>query len=323
MTSTPKAPSAGNPFSVPAQRRTLPIETTPHLTFNAPTGDIIITVEMITPEIAKAWLDEYNNHNRKLMSVRADAHARDMAADNWLFIGDTIRFSTDTSGLPLLIDGQHRLEGIAKSGIAQTYIVVRGLPLDAQEVIDTGKFRSFSDSLKLEGWSNEYHAAAVIRRLLLWDSRVVPGIRAGGGGTNKASVAGSNPTKAELLAFGNKRRADVEESMKVVKAMSTKVITAPPAVVAAAWILLADVDRTGADLFIFEHLIGGKYLDRDDHPAKALRDRLTRSDRWKPTPGEAFMMILKAWNHWRLGEWVERIIPPRNGGWDPANVVIR
>src|ERR1044072_7644145 len=135
------------------------------LTVFLPTGPVTITVEDVTPEMAEAWLNEYNTRNRKLYTDRSTALARDIEHGAWLFNGDAIRFAQD-GARTVLIDGQHRLEAIHSSGETVLCLVVRGLPLAAQEIIDTGKTRTFGDTLRIEGWGNEKNNQALTPRAL-------------------------------------------------------------------------------------------------------------------------------------------------------------
>ena len=301
-----KTRPTANPFD-PGQRLVVPL----------PTGPVTITVEDVTPEMAETWLAEYNTHNRKLFEDRATALARDIEAGAWLFNGDAIRFAID-NGVVVLIDGQHRLDAIRRSRETTLCLVVRGLPLAAQEVVDTNKSRTFGDTLRIEGWGNENHVAAVTRMLLLWD-RDVP-IDADG---SKGGSALSLTTKPELRAYLTEHKDEIVASMEVVKAMQAVGMrfAAPASKMASAWALCARKDRTGADLFIIENVVQGKRLD-DGHPAKVLRDRLLRTDIYRPKPGQGFLLTLHAWNHWRNDSRIDRLQPPR--AWPrPSEFVIR
>jgi len=296
-----------NPFD-PEQRIVVPL----------PTGPVTITVEDVTPEMAETWLAEYNTHNRKLFDDRSVALARDIEAGAWLFNGDAIRFAQD-GNRTVLVDGQHRLDAIRRSRETTLCLVVRGLPLAAQEVIDTGKTRTFGDTLRIEGgWGSENHVAAVTRMLLLWD-RDVP-VDADG---SKGGSALSLTTKPELRAYLTEHRDEIVASMEVVKAVQAVGLrfAAPASKLASAWALCARKDRDGADLFIIENVVQGKRLD-DGHPAKALRDRLLRTDVYRPKPGQGFLLALHAWNHWRNETQLKSLVPPRT--WPrPSEFVIR
>lgn len=298
--------------------------TGPHLRH----GNVIVTVELITPEIAGQWLAELNTHNRNMSPARVDGHVLDMKADNWYFIGDTIRFSALPDGTTVLIDGQHRLAAIVKSGTAQHYIVVRGLGLEAQEATDTNKVRTVANTLTLRGkhggrlWADENTVAAIGRRLLLWDGAdFVPAMmlpRGAGGGSG-----GGTMTKQQQLDYIDVHADEIEEATKVARKAKGGEFNVSITVIGAAWAILARVDRLGADTFIVENLIQGLHVDAEKHPARALRRRLTRRDQYAPSHGVGFWLILKAWNHWREGDQIDRLQEPRFGWPKPSEWNIR
>lgn len=292
---------------------------TPSLVYPAAHGDVTITVALVTPELAGQWLDTYNTHNRNLSKERTRALGRDMEADNWPFTGDPIRFAVGADGI-YMADGQHRATAIRDSGVAEPCVVIWGLDDDAQEVIDTGMLRTIANSLGLqkdaEGnkrWSDPASVGTIARRLLLWDNGQVPHLYTSGI-TRKL-------TKTEVMRYADQRATEITEAMKVVALLRKNGFTVPGTTIATAYAVLARVDRTGADIFIVEQLIKGIGIDHDDEPAKRLRERLTRTDKWGVTnTGEAFMLVLKAWNQWREGDGrggparVQKLQQPR-GGW--------
>lgn len=112
--------------------------------------------EVVTPEIAREWLDR-TRINRPLRADQVDAHVRDMKGGRWRPVGDPVRFDKDER----LIDGQHRLTAIVKSGVDITFAVVRGLEPDDQLVIDTGVKRRAADQLILEGKTGKSYSVRV------------------------------------------------------------------------------------------------------------------------------------------------------------------
>ena len=99
----------------------------------------------VTPEMAKAWLDR-NTQNRKMRRDVVDAFARDMKNGNWQTTHQGIAF--DKNGV--LIDGQHRLAAIVKSGVAIDLLVMRGFEPNAINYIDMGVKRRISDVIAVK-----------------------------------------------------------------------------------------------------------------------------------------------------------------------------
>jgi hypothetical protein len=91
----------------------------------------------ITPKMAITMLEESKKsggRNRNLRDRAVTRYADDMIAGRWQDNGQPIVFN----GSAMILDGQHRLHAIVKSGIPQRTLVVRGVEGDAMLTIDTG-----------------------------------------------------------------------------------------------------------------------------------------------------------------------------------------
>lgn len=108
----------------------------------------------VTPSLAQKWLNENNTHNRPLYEKVVETYARDMKRGKWILNHQGICFDEDGN----LIDGQHRLAGVVRSGKTQRFLVVRGMPKQqgangdsviTQDTIDDIKKRSVGDKLHL------------------------------------------------------------------------------------------------------------------------------------------------------------------------------
>lgn len=101
-------------------------------------------VELITPEKAEIYLKQ-NTQNRKLRKTWVESLSQAMLKGQYSLTHQGIAF--DVNGV--LIDGQHRLSAIVKSGVAQYVLVVTGVPVDAYKNVDIGVKRTHSDTTKL------------------------------------------------------------------------------------------------------------------------------------------------------------------------------
>jgi hypothetical protein len=81
-----------------------------------------ITIEVISPEEAQAYLDNNAKH-RPIKEKKVNEYMQEMSDGKWRLNGKTICF--DVNGR--LLNGQHRLSAIVKSGVSLTTVVVRGL----------------------------------------------------------------------------------------------------------------------------------------------------------------------------------------------------
>jgi len=113
---------------------------------------------LITPEIAEYFLS-LNKNNRPLNVRHVESLVSAISRGEWVFNGDAIRITKSHN----LIDGQHRLAAIVKSGVPIQMLVIRGLDETAFLTIDCGKTRSSSDSLNVIGYKNSTTTASVCR----------------------------------------------------------------------------------------------------------------------------------------------------------------
>lgn len=92
-------------------------------------------IELITPALAKQWLETINVNNRGISRVRVGQYTELMKLGLWdENNGDPIQLDVDGN----LVNGQHRLKAIVNSGVELKFFVVRGVSRYARNTIDTG-----------------------------------------------------------------------------------------------------------------------------------------------------------------------------------------
>lgn len=251
-------------------------------------NQITVKWEFITPKIAERYL-AHNVHNRNFRERVALAYAADMAAGNWIRNGETIKFNEDGD----LDDGQHRLHAITVSNVKGVWmLVVRGLPKQkAQETIDTGISRKFSDLLKLRGEPNYTTLAATVRGIAVWEK----GERGWGKG-------GTIPfTTTQLFATLDKYPW-IREGLNLIN--SCGVHAALPASVAGPlWWVFMEIDPDDASDF-FDKLISGENLAGDNsiHVLRNLLRSTRENVRGSRNLSYLAAVTVKAWNRYRQGE---------------------
>jgi hypothetical protein len=104
-----------------------------------------IKVVTVTPDLARQWLGR-NTGNRPLSSGVVNRYTNEMTNGRWRMTGDAIRFSNTGK----LIDGQHRLTAVVRSGVSITSVVIFELEDSIFGLIDDGKPRGRSDVLYIE-----------------------------------------------------------------------------------------------------------------------------------------------------------------------------
>lgn len=269
-----------------------------------------IPVVLVTPEMAKEWLDTRFDNERPLRAGKWSAMARDMENGRWYFAGDPIRFDEETGRM---VDGQHRLTAVVRSDTNQYFPVVN-LPRQARTVLDTGSARTLGDMLTIGDHVHGKIVAAIIRKLLVY--------RNGRQGT--AGGGRYVPTMSEGIEFVNENKEELVAARQVALDLYRHGQRFPmaPSSVGAAYFLCARKDKDLADSF-FNKLTTGLGLE-DGEPVLALRNRAlkAREMQGRPiSPDDAFRFIIIAWNLTRDGTSVSRLLTPR-GGWTNQNVPV-
>jgi hypothetical protein len=109
-------------------------------------AQIQVTRILVTPEMAATWLDR-NEANRSIRKTAVARLANDMATGYWVETNPQ-PIIIDPSGA--VIDGQHRLSAIVKSGRAVWLFVASNVPRSTQLVIDDHIKRDVADYAKWE-----------------------------------------------------------------------------------------------------------------------------------------------------------------------------
>jgi len=239
--------------------------------------------EIITPAKARAYL-KGNPNNRPLSIKHVDYLAREIAGGRWQCNAETIKFNGNQ-----LIDGQHRLNAVIKSGKPIRTVVARGLNKAAFHTIDMGKKRSAADTLNVMGEKSSTRIAAALAL-----------IEAMLDGQTRTSGAVSGTKVIELL----REHPNVRDSVHAYQGPKTLI---KPSVAIALHYFFAKKDRELADQF-FDDLRSGSGLGVGD-PVFTLREKLiSNSVGSKRLVDEAIIACtIKAWNALREGVTVKRL----------------
>lgn len=241
----------------------------------------------ISPSVAKVWW-QYNVNNRNLRAEHAESLRRDIEANEWKIDGMPIRFGTIEEGNPVLLDGQHRLKAIRDSGISTVSLVVTGIAVTAQDVMDTGAKRTFGDRLKMMGVPNSSDVAALTVKIYRWHN---------GGIRNHIR----KPTNAELFEVFYSI-GDPQQHILNAGRMRRK-FGGQPSVYSLCSYLFHGIDGEDAADF-FDKLCGDDPEVRMDNPIRLLHDKLLENKGSREPMSEITLLahVLKAWNLYRAGE---------------------
>jgi hypothetical protein len=270
-------------------------ETQPVQIPGAPSG-VTMRAAWVTPEMAAKWLLESETRQRSKRGVVSSSYGRDMAEGRWKFNGETVVFDKDHN----LMQGQHRLEGVEKSGVAVLLLLVEGVEPDVMDTFDTGLPRYYHDMLKVKGLSYSVHVASISRAMWAWDR---------GRYMMVGSGSSERPSRAELDAY-------LEENLDSIQAAAVyaerirSMVPLPASVTGSAVIILNRINAEAAGEF-FNALSYGVNLG-EQNPILVLRNHLIQvKGRTRQSSDERRAMLFGAWNAWRAGELRDRLQPWR------------
>lgn len=270
---------------------------------------VVVTIEQIDEETAQAWL-VLNTNNRRVKTRHRDGIVRDMLAGAWVLDGSPICFDTDG----VLLDGQHRLEGILRYYIAErragrtpgpkVTVVVRGLPLAARNVKDTNASRTGGDAAAIAQYPNAYLLSALAKQAHVWVET-----REGIAGTSSTKV-----TNQEVLAM-IEAHPEFHDMVTYTNTMAKKHKASVPGLTAgvaafALWLFSYRDPDTG--LNFMRGVWSGAGLE-EGSPVLVFRDRLARAKRDNEPlqPLDILMFLLMAWNKYQERQPLTRLQRPR------------
>ena len=115
------------------------------------------------PELAQ-YLMTFNHDNRPVDEARVLLLSRIQEAGDWDLNGATIVFSDEG----VMLDAQHRLLSIIKSGITFPMLIIEGVPPSAGDSIDQAKQRTVGDILVRRGYQFQNRSIVVgIAKILM------------------------------------------------------------------------------------------------------------------------------------------------------------
>ena len=251
------------------------------------TTDPDIRFVKVTPELASRWLGA-NVHNRNIRPKDVARYARDMAAGDWKVTGDAIKFSRSQ----ILLDGQHRLHAVIKSGVTVPMFIATDIDEEAQSVMDTGSRRTAGDMLHLTGYKHASLIAAATKIALQID--------AGLGGSNNFT-----PTHSQIVEYVEANPGLVE--LSGIASKLARSCDCPPAVVLYTMYVLSMIDADQAVRFWVDaaEKVG---LSAGD-PVLAMTKRFAelRRTRSELSRTNLLSIVYRTWNARRSGSTLRHL----------------
>lgn len=244
----------------------------------------------VSPDLAAQWLGG-NTVNRNLRARVVDMYARDMAAGNWRVTGESIKLSK--SGR--LLDGQHRLSAVIKSGVTIQMYVVFDLEDAAQEVMDSGIQRNAADALTMSGVKNAATYTAVARLAIAFER-------------GDKMIGKGGITNSEVYEWLERHPA-VSEAVSIAVRYQKRVFC-PPSIIAFSSYLIWQTVGDWYDIDEFWCAAAEKVGLKHGDPVIALANRFVQDRaRRAVIPRRAQLSaIVRAWNFRRAGKPLMRIL---------------
>lgn len=246
-------------------------------------------LETISPDTAMRLLSN-NKHNRPINEVNLNGIIHDMKRDNFHLTGESIKVSK--SGM--LLDGQHRLMAITKTGKTAKMFVMRGLDDEAFKYIDTGRTRKASDVLGIEGVANPARISAIVKFIINFKNGAYSNMA-----QNKLRNRGSKSiiTNADVSKFVAQNSDSINESIPYGFCKENKLLSG--ALLASLHYIFKGINAEDAEKFCWG-LASGESISKSS-PIYLLRNKLLQDIRSTRKMGrlERIGVICKAWNAYR------------------------
>lgn len=250
---------------------------------------------VMTPAMAAEYLAKNTQPNRQLKEAHLALLMRDMQEGRWQCNGEPLIFDADGN----VLDGQHRLHAIVRSGVTIETYVVWGMAPSVMPTLDRGSLRSMGDVLGMDGESNRAQLAAAL--VWLW-ADAHGGLQSYHNPTGKPTIGELQETLA--------RHPTVRASCAPANLSRLLLI---PGLGTALHYLFSKKDAALATWFLMT-LGSGEQLTKTDGLYQ-LRERLSKNrlDRRKLSSVEIAALTIKAWNAHRTGAKVRRLTWRRDG----------
>jgi hypothetical protein len=256
---------------------------------------------LVDPATAAAWLKKVPEHQRNVRAAVAALYAKDMSEGTWLCSQAHSPLAFNERGE--MIQGQHRLRGVALSGTSQWFYVVRGVTDAVTATLDNGIKRSGGDVLTLAGYLNGSQIATIAGTYHWYLN-------------DFAGDSGKMLTSAELLDFVAAHNGMLQEARQVGNRARRAFRGSESAIATASFAVALTTGDPFAPAPFDEVLVTG-VATTHGHPAALLRQRLERMDRDKSgnrgrsIRTDTVRLYLFAWNLYTKGETRQTLAVPK------------
>lgn len=258
-----------------------------------------MSLMLVTPEQAKAWLEAANIDNRRLRENTWMKYACDMLDGKWIPTTDAIGF--DRNGR--LVNGQHRLRACVESGAAFRTLVAFGLDPASFHVTDGGQGRTTADAVR--NLPNANYVSAIAKLAWIHEKH----------GIDKLNNSRVHPTRAQEVEFIRSNEARlVEAAHRTVGPLVRRLVA--PRIWGFCWYAFSADNAELTERFMSELKVGANIST--DSSVYWLRERLqsNANGKSKLQALDVIALFFKAWIAYRDGKRV-RCLRWRTDGPNP------
>ena len=174
-----------------------------------------VIIKDISPEIATEWLKLNNDSNRKLKLATVEKYSKLMLAGEWILNDQCISFDTQNK----LLNGQHRLQSIIKSGVTIKSLVATNMDTETFKYTDQGSKRTQMDIHKS---SKEIHS-------------FITGVAKVWGHHKELNYTQYENTRNYVIKLNDKTEITIEELLAKFPKSKAKIITSGPSYLCFAY----------------------------------------------------------------------------------------
>lgn len=248
----------------------------------------------MTPEKAKELLD-INVRNRSINQRLVNRIAGDISRGKWQVNGETIKVSSTNK----LLDGQHRLSAIIKSGMPCHLWMVDGLDDNCHATIDSGLPRGAHHTLQIENIRNANLLASAIALIKKIENREI--------------TTSKRPSNVAILDNYNKDPDGFNGATRFITGRLWLRKYVGGSVACACYYIASKISKDQANEF-FDKLASGAGLD-EGSPILTCRNFMIKqresrgiAEAGRQLKFQTYQVIAKCWNAYREGSKLSKII---------------
>jgi len=253
-----------------------------------------ITIENISPMMARTLLENSHEKQRKLRNSHVAMLKREMMDRKWRLSNDSIVIAKG-----ILCNGQHRLSALIEANMTLQFSVLRTDDDRIYEVLDNGMKRSIGNTLKTLDFISRNHTniGACAQFVLDYQKGAI-------------KVLGTSPdlraTRSEVIAFIKEKIILLDECVCFAMGLYTKYMIGIPPRLGASLLVLSQMKYAEPTVakgrnFLFE-LYSGETEDRESAPW-VLRERVRMTARAnKMNQNYLWCLIVKGFNAYVHGK---------------------